>query len=162
MIISNTSPLIHLAKVGRLSLLPLCFQKVLIPEEVYEEIKCQPYSIEVIGIDRALQDGWLQRERVIVRKELASFPGIDKGELKAIALALEKKRPLIIDDKVGRIVATVLGVEAHGTLYVLLQARKNKLLTSEEVIGLLNMMIKNDFYLANDVYVEFGELLRKT
>ena len=36
-VISNSSPLIHLAKIDQLGLLPGCFGEVLIPRAVYDE-----------------------------------------------------------------------------------------------------------------------------
>jgi predicted nucleic acid-binding protein len=37
-VVSDTSPIINLAMIGRLSLLPAVFNRVIIPQKVFEEI----------------------------------------------------------------------------------------------------------------------------
>ncbi|WP_244083925.1 hypothetical protein [Desulforhabdus sp. TSK] len=37
-VVSNASPLINLARIGRLSLLPRIFDRLLIPEAVWQEV----------------------------------------------------------------------------------------------------------------------------
>jgi predicted nucleic acid-binding protein len=37
-VVSNASPLINLARIGQLSLLPRIFSRVLIPEAVWQEV----------------------------------------------------------------------------------------------------------------------------
>ncbi len=161
MIVSNSTPIIHLGKVGKLKLLQECFQKVFIPEEVYQEINALPKSIEAVLLQQALQERWMHKEKVIISAELEKFSWLDQGELHAIALAMQKKKPILIDDKVAKQVAAIFKIEVHGTIYVILKAYEKKFLNKEDAIRTVNDMMKNEFYLTSDVYALFLEELGK-
>lgn len=159
MIISNSTPILHLGKVGHLNLLQKCFTKISIPEEVFLEISTFPKSLEAILLHRALAEKWIEMEKVPLAPELELFSGLDLGELKAISLALKKKKPLLIDDKAGKQVAILFHVEAHGTLFVILEAYRQKYINRNEAIKIVNRMMRNEFYLASEVYALFLELI---
>lgn len=161
MIISNTTPLIHLGKVGKLTLLKDCFGKITVPVEVLREIRAVPGSAESILAEQAASAGWLISEQVERHPKLEHFQGLDPGELKAITLALHTKLPLLIDDNVAKAVARLFGVEVHGTLYVLLRAYKSKLLSKPDTIAVVKAMMRNEFYLSSEVYALFLELLEQ-
>lgn len=161
MIITDSTPLIHLGKAGKLSLLQSCFKKNFIPKEVYQEVLAFPVSSEAIFLKRAVEDGWISVEDVALHKPLEQYTWLDEGELKAISLALEKKKPLLMDNNLAKQVTILFGVEVHGTLYVLLEAYKRKLIGRKEIITTLNSMILNSFYLSTTVYALFLELLGK-
>ncbi len=161
MIISNSTPIIHLGKVGYLDLLQKCFRKIIMPEEVFLEISAVPESAEAILLHQALTQKWAGIEKVPLAKELEPFSALDVGELKAISLALQKKKPLLIDDKAGRQAAVLFQVEAHGTLYVVLEAYRRKFVSRDKAIEIVNSMIRNEFYLSSDVYVLFLELIEE-
>lgn len=161
MIISNSTPVIHLGKVGHLDLLQKCFQEVLIPVEVYDEILIIPESMEAVLLQQAIAHGWMKKEHLKIPKLLERFSGIELGELKAISLALERKKPLLIDDHLAREVAQLFQVEVHGTLYVLLEAYQRKMMTKQSAIEMLHRMMKNQFYLSSTVYATFLELINK-
>ncbi len=161
MIISNSTPIIHLGKIGHLSLLQKCFGKVSLTEEVLLEISTLPQSLEAILLRQAIAEKWIEVEKILLARELEPFSGLDVGELKAISLALKKKRPLLIDDKIGKQVARLFHVEAHGTLFVILEAYRQKLLKRAEAIEIVNSMMRNEFYLSSEVYALFLELIKR-
>lgn len=159
MIISNSTPIIHLGKVGRLDLLQKCFGDLYIPEEVFLEISAVPESLEAILLQRALTEKWIEMEKIPLDPKLDLFLELDIGELKAISLALKKKKPLLIDDKAGKQVAILFHVEAHGTLFVILEAYRQKLVNRQEAVDIVNRMMRNEFYISSDVYALFLELI---
>ncbi len=159
MIISNTSPLIHLAKVGKLELLKKLFKTLLIPHSVYGEIMKHPRNTETIIIKKAEKEGWLRIKRVTLRGQLKKFSTVARTELEVIALAVKKKTIALIDDKNAVQIANIFNVDVHGTLFIILRAVKQKLLTKKEAINTLNKMMENEFYLSNDVYALFLNLL---
>ena len=90
MIVSDASPLICLAKAGKLYLLKEMFGKVLIEEEVKRETIDQGIeegAPDASVIEDAVKDGWIEVEKV---EEVKSFSGIHKGEGNSILFA--KKR----------------------------------------------------------------------
>jgi len=122
-IVSNSSPLILLAKVGRFNLLKDLFKLVYIPKSVYREVV-------IVGAGRAgskeveegVKNGWIKAETVQISPELELILG--RGEAEAIMLAEKLKLPLIIDERKGRKIAERRDIKIVGTLGVLLKAYK--------------------------------------
>ena len=159
MIISNTSPLIHLAKIGRLGLLKTLFKTVQIPLSVYNEIIKHPKNTETIVIKKALNEGWLRIKNVTLKAPLKNFSTVAKTELEVIALAIKEGKTAILDDKNAVQIANIFNANVHGTLFIILEAVKQKLLKKEEAIKMVNQMMENEFYLSSDVYALFLNLL---
>ncbi len=159
MIISNTSPLIHLAKVGKLELLKLLFKTIKIPLSVYNEIITHPNNTETVIVKKAVDDGWLRIKRVLLKDPLKKFSTVAKAELEVIALAIQEREIAIIDDRDAVQIANIFDVEVHGTLFVILKAVKQKLLKKEEAIKIVNQMMENEFYLSSNVYALFLEMV---
>ncbi len=129
-VISNSSPIIHLAKIGRLELLESFFGVVTIPSAVYDECVTQGGGREEVkDIENA---SWLRVEKAsdqnlvtLLRSEL------DRGEAEAIALALERNAALILlDDAEGREKARLYDLPITGTVGLLLRAKREGLLGS--------------------------------
>ena len=92
MIVSNSTPLIGLAKIGKLGLLKELFGVIVIPEEVRAETVdrgIENKSPDAFVIRKAVEEGWIVVQEIEVLSGLADF-GIDIGE--AAALSLAKKR----------------------------------------------------------------------
>ena len=86
-IVSNTGPLIGLAKIGKLSLLQSLAEEVLIPRRVYQELMGKVGS-ETEDIEHVLE----KFLRVTDLKPLEpateiAIAGLDEGEKQAIGLA---------------------------------------------------------------------------
>ncbi len=127
LVVSNSTPLIHLAKIGRLELLGEFFGEVLIPEAVYRE---------------CVVEERLKRSLMIK---------LDEGESEAIVLALEKKADLIlIDDYDGREVARALGLKVTGTIGILLKAKFSGRITSLK--DELEKLKSTGFWLSEGLY----------
>lgn len=158
MIVSNSSPLIVLGKVGAFQLLQECFGTVLVPAAVYKEVQNKGGTPEAVALDRGIQEKWLVIEKVMIDRQLKTEK-IGQGEKEAICLAARKKCPVLLDDDLAKGFAAVLGVEARGTLFVLLVASAQKFISRSEAIEILDRMILNGFYLSTEVYARFLSLL---
>jgi len=102
-IVSNTGPLIGLAKIAQISLLKSMAEEVLIPPAVHRELlgKFGPESEE---IDRALRDFILVRQLKPLEPEVeVALIDLDEGERQAIGLAstLGEDVLLLLDDQAG-------------------------------------------------------------
>ena len=113
-IISDTSYLILLEKIGELSLLHTVLGEIVTTQFVADEFgEALPYWIT---IQNPINKG----------SQLVLETTLDKGEASAIALALETSNSLlIIDESKGRKIAKQLGLAITGTLGVLAQAKIN-------------------------------------
>ena len=127
-IVSNTTPLIKLAKINLLDLIQKIFNKINIPSAVYFEITNfnAPGSHEVKTFD------WIIHQKISDQNlSIALQKEIDKGEAEAIILALELKADLlIIDEKKGRALASDFGIEKIGTIGLLRIAKDKKIIST--------------------------------
>lgn len=118
-IISDTSCLIVLSKINRLSILENLFTEIIITPEVAHEFGEQTPD-------------WISIKPTIdkVRVQILELE-LDKGEASAIALGLETENCLLlIDEKKGRKKASDLGLKILGTLGVLIKARERNIVQS--------------------------------
>jgi len=153
-VVSNASSLIHLSMVGYLNLLERLFGNVIIPAEVLREVCSAKDTPDSIAISSAVDKGWICTKSVVSGDTvlLAKSSGIDIGEAAAILLAKEERALLLIDDKMGRSAAEILGVKCLGSVGVLLQALSDSLLKFNEFVGILDRMIDSGFRLDSKVY----------
>lgn len=158
MIVSNSSPIIILGKQGRLNFLKECFKKVIIPESVYYEIMHEENSPEAAALKKAISDKWLTVEKITINIFLET-KSIGRGEKEAISLVLKHKAPLLIDDDNSKAYASMMGLESHGTLYVVYLSKAKKLISKEEAINIIDIMVENGFYISTQIYSKFLELL---
>lgn len=155
-IVSNTGPLIALAKVGQLGLLAALFGTVHIPPAVHRELlgKTGP---EAGRLDQALTE-WLKvadRPEPSPETELALQP-IDVGEREAIMLAQLMGLPLILDDRLGRQAARRLGLIVTGTVGVVIEAKRGGLIPAVRLV--LEAMQAHGYWLSDELIDLAGAL----
>jgi predicted nucleic acid-binding protein len=122
--VSNSTPLIVLAKINRLELLKDYFGEICIPEEVYDEVVRRGGNLA--GSSEVASCTWINVESVKNRMAVETLGlTLDKGESEAIVLTKEKESLLIIDDGAGRKTAGLLGAKITGTVGILLLASKD-------------------------------------
>ncbi len=115
-VISNSSPLIHLAKIGRLNLLSCFFDGVVIPEAVYRE--CVVEGEDKKDAKRIKMAEWISVEKIRNKELKKAFMMIlDEGEAETIVLALEKSADLLLlDEYEARKVARTYNLPITGPL----------------------------------------------
>ncbi len=158
-VVSNTSPITNLAAIGQLDLLRQLYTCVIIPTAVYNEMvkanKLVPGAIEVQTLP------WIQSQAIMdfdrVTEILESQENIDLGEAEAIVLTLELNADLLLmDERRGRTLATGYGLNVTGLLGVLLQAKRNGLIST--VKPLLDRLIEQaDFRVSSQLYTTILE-----
>lgn len=128
-IVGDSSPLIALAIIGQLELLPQLYQHVVVPYAVWEEVTIQGAGLP--GASEVSLCKWfdIKHPDTNLLKPLSVL--VDRGEAEAIALALGDPASIVLlDDAQARRVAERFGVARIGTLGVLRRAKKAGLLTS--------------------------------
>ena len=117
----NASPVITLAKIGRLDLLGDAGD-VVVPGPVAGEILAGPVSDPA---RRALEQGWGWRVEVDHVPVAVLEWGLGAGESSVLAWAISRPPSIaILDDGKARMCARTLGVPLLGTLGVVLRARR--------------------------------------
>lgn len=160
MIVANSSPIIILAKQGMFELFKKCFKKLIIPTGVHYEVMQKKDSPEAAALKNAIRQKWANVQKAAVMKELQT-KNIGYGEKEAISLAHKLKTMLIIDDDAAKKYASIFGVEAHGTFYVVFLACAKKLIDKSDAIHALEAMRIDGFYASAELYSAFFELLNK-
>ncbi len=155
-IVSNTGPLIGLAKIDRLFILKDIASEVSIPPAVHRELLGK-IGIESERIDKALNDFI----RVIDLKPLEpaikeALVDLDEGERQAIGLAstFSEDALLLLDDRAGRSVAEKLNIPTTGVIGILLLAKEKGIL---ENIGSLIDELRNQGYWISDEIADLAK-----
>ncbi len=167
-IVSDSTPIVYIAKVGKLQLLKKLYSDVVLPEAVKSEVLAAEYP-EVPVIQDALRAGWLEERalspgaRKFEQTHLLRAPGLDRGEREAIAVAYTSHLPLLIDEdeRTGRRVAKVWGVEVRGTLRVILEAYDARLIEYREAREIFRQLLAERFHVSAEVYERALALLEK-
>lgn len=127
--VSNSSPLIVLANIGRLELLPRLYREVVVPPTVWQEVVVAGSGR--VGATELPRLTWLRREPVPNDVEIPpSLASLDRGEAEAIRLVstLPPTVPILLDDLPARRAAERLGLSVTGTVGVLLLAKRTGLI----------------------------------
>jgi predicted nucleic acid-binding protein len=152
MIISDSSPLIALAKIGRFELLRDLFKEIHISKAVHREVVVR--GKEKTGekeVTQGIKKGWIKVLEVKEREPYALLLGEGEGE--TIALAKERRARLVImDDRKGYILAKTLGITVIGTLGVILLAYKSGMISNMK--NELDNLRENGFWFSNRLYQE--------
>lgn len=148
-IVSNSTPLIALSKIGKLELLREYFGVVHIPKEVYDEVVTRGKNL--FGAMEVKNADWIKVEEVRNKIAVESLLGyIGQGEAEAIIVAKERNtKLLLIDDSDGRQIAERLGLKITGTIGILLLAATDKKIVFKDT---LDDLVACGFWLGKEEY----------
>jgi predicted nucleic acid-binding protein len=127
-IVSNASPLINLARIGKLDLFHKLYGELIVPEAVWQEVVVEGAGHP--GADEVKTAPWI-KVRAVNNKPLVQVlrQDLDAGEAEAIALALEVGAELLLmDEHLGRETARHLGLRYMGLIGVLIEAKHKGLI----------------------------------
>ena len=149
-VVSNTTPILSLYKIGRLGLLERLFGRVFVPAAVYDEIsilgKGKP-GYDVIEALDCIQVKQVQNTLAVglLRSQL------DYGEAEAIVLARELQADiLMLDEKKARKVAQAGLQRVSGTIGVLQVAKDKGLIPTLKLE--LDALITHGIWVDNRLY----------
>ena len=162
-IVSNANPLIYLAKANKLKLIEKLLNEVFIPEAVFQEVVIEGKRLaekDAYRIEKAINDGWLKVKKV--RTSLSFDISMHSGEIEVISLAKQEQiKTVLVDDGKARSVAELADLEPVGTLAILLQAVKNRMMDFDEFLSTLEEIIHCGFYLRDEVYIKVVRTARE-
>jgi predicted nucleic acid-binding protein len=161
--IADSTPLIWLSKIGKISLLEKLYKQVIIPHEVYNEVVTfglqQGYS-DAIVVKDSIKKGWIkvqtlndtQTERSQMIVEHAEE--LHLGEVQAIILAQTYNALLLMDESSGRAFAETWGLKVHGTIYVILQGLRKSIQTKEEAMMAIYSLVEKGFRIEPSIILQ--------
>lgn len=154
MIISNSTPLIYLAKLNKLDLAIKIYKKIIIPQEVYNEVVLEGKKFnkkEVFLIENFINDKLIEiKEGGELKKEMEN---IHIGEAKAINLCIKSQnKEILIDDKEAYEICKLLNLKPVRTTAFLLYCVKKNLISKYEFKELLIKLSKEGYFLSIEVF----------
>ena len=156
-IVADASPLINLARVGHFELLTIFYNRVVIPEAVYNEVVVQGEGHD--GSREVQTADWIEVQ--IPQDELAVralTTELGRGEASAIILAQECHAHLLLIDEIrGRRVAQQLGLKVRGTLGILARAKREGYISNLKRD--LNLLRARDTWLSQELRADVLRLV---
>jgi len=159
-VVSDSTPLIYLAKIGRLNLLRGVFEKIYIPEAVFNEAVTQGKELNMSDafiIEKAVGI-WIIKEQVEPKVD-AEFRFLDtntklgSGEKEALKLCKQLNAVYFIaDDREARRVSRILNIKPIGTCGILVQVFRQASITEGEALQILDDLVKVGFRISSAVY----------
>jgi predicted nucleic acid-binding protein len=150
-IVSNTGPLIGLAKIQQLGLLGRLAREVYIPPQVRLELFART-GPETALIAAALEAAIQVKAPAVLDAAIETMLGrLDEGEKQAIALARSFPAPvlLLLDDRAGRAAAQKMGQPLTGLAGLLLLAKRQGLVAA--VVPRLGTLRSLGYWVSDDV-----------
>jgi len=80
-------------------------------------------------------------------------------DAEVLALAHTEDATAVMDEKIGRTVAKVEGIDVRGTAFLLLRSVKNGEKTAEEARGILDGMVDAGWYCSTSFYSDILDKL---
>ncbi|MBI5471595.1 MAG: DUF3368 domain-containing protein [Ignavibacteriae bacterium] len=143
-VISDSSTLIHLSRIGRLGLLRDLFTRVVVPSAVWREVvlggKGRTGAAE---LETAFRAGWIEPATPTNTQLLRLLSrDLDEGESEVIALGLERESSLLLlDETDARQVAERYDLSKTGTIGVLMRAKhEGKIISLREELDKLRIV----------------------
>lgn len=159
-VICNTSPIIGLLSINRLSLLWQLFDCVIIPQAVYQELCAdnEKHSAEIQQIEACILQGKITIYQIKNSQMVKAMYGkLHYGELEVIVGAKEQGLPLaIIDEIAARKMASEFLIDTIGIMGILLLAKKRGIV--KEIRSDMELLRKNGYRISDKL---FEETLRK-
>lgn len=150
MAVVDSSALIHLGRINKLSLLKEFFGKIKITKEVYDEVKEGRGASE---IDDACKT-WIEVSEYSTgkRDELSRMEGIEQADASVLLLAQKENAILLCNDYALITAARSKGIICWWITSFLLQCLKKGALSKKEAKQTLLELIESGMRLSNEVY----------
>ena len=135
-VVCDAGPLIHLDELGVLDLLA-DFPRILVPEAVWQEVgrhRPAAFSHPKVLFQRLMP-------RLPAPPELETLSqvlSLHSGEWQALRVALEHPPAMLLtDDTAARLAAGSLGIQARGSIGILIRAIRRKQRSKKQVLAIL-------------------------
>lgn len=146
-LVLNASPLIFLAKVGLIEVLPLMVDKLIVPKGVIAEI-------EKYKDDASM---WVSKNKKTYSKKVEAIPplitawDLGLGESEVIAFAFQNKdHTVAIDDKAARNCAMSMNINVIGTIGLIVMAKRKQHI--DHIEPYLNNLIGSGYRISQDLF----------
>ena len=161
-VVSDTTPLISLMKIGRLGLVEQLFGEIQIPDAVYTELITNTQFLE--EAQQIQNSSFIKRVAIEDNKSvdlLRRATGLDRGESEAIILSDICHADLLLMDEVkGRQVAKQMGLHLMGTVGMLRVAYEEKLFSYEDIIECIEVLRASGRHISDRLFKQLLESIQ--
>ncbi|OGF65713.1 MAG: hypothetical protein A2Y62_10400 [Candidatus Fischerbacteria bacterium RBG_13_37_8] len=148
-IIINTSPWIALTLCNQLDILPHMYSIIYMPEAVKREILAGGKLS--VGAKELRAKRWVKIAKIKDSNKITLLHELDQGEAEVIILAKEKGiDTVLIDEKIARMQAKILGLNVIGTIGLLLKAKNKGIITS--IKPSIEQMMQNGIWIREEIF----------
>jgi predicted nucleic acid-binding protein len=155
LIVSDTTSLVVLEELGMLGLPCQIFEGVLLPQAVLQELQAGSPNVA----NQLEQAGCFEIVELAPSERLMNLLLVlDRGEAEAIALAVERQLPILLDERKGRSVALGLHLVVTGFCGLLTLAVRKTILPPLRAQSLLDQAIANGFRLSDKLYGQVSSI----
>ncbi|MBQ9361510.1 MAG: DUF3368 domain-containing protein [Lachnospiraceae bacterium] len=147
LVIVNSTPLIALASIGELDILKSVYGQITIPVAVFNEVTVKNGKVA----DAIKSADWISVKEVQDSESKKMYKAkLHAGEVEVMILAQEMDADVvIIDDNAAKKTAEYLGLNAVGTMAVLLKAKEIGSIT--EVSSFIGKIVADGFFISSEV-----------
>jgi predicted nucleic acid-binding protein len=155
-VVSDSTPLIHIAKVGRLDILFSLYEEILITKEVCREVVEEGLILEqedAVVIKEYIGKRIHVKNASSSSRYLIEKYSIHKGEADSIQLSMEINAMLLMNERDGRNAAKKEGIMVKGSIGVLFDALREGVIDREEALSILSRFRDSpqDFWIEPDI-----------
>lgn len=166
MIVSDATPLLHMARAGLTGLLPGLYGRVVVPPSVWDEIQGRGEPRSVAQVLEAASGKWIEVRPLSARAKTKSESfrrgaPVGRGEADALALAETLKTAVLMDDRVAVDLARMRGVETRWTTSVVLEAHRRGILDRRAARRAVEELVSTGLWIRQDVLLRILAILRE-
>lgn len=155
-VVSNSTPLIFLSKIGKIGYLRELFDFVIIPEEGYEEVVVAGRKgghPDAIAVEELVKKGFIVVKEVEIT-QLLDAP-VEGGEKAAISLALaEGTHEILIDEAKVRRMAKLLGLTPKGTIWILSRLYEEGIISKGDFKNSIFELVEKGFRIREELLID--------
>lgn len=154
-LVFDSGPLIYLGKVRVLEKLEKINAKKIVPSSVYKEVVEEGISTgkeDAIYLKRLIDEGVF--EVVKAGKIIENLPAatLSPADQEVLTLAGEKNGFAVIDEDAGRKIAELLEIKTVGSVGVLFNLVKRRVMSKAEMKKIIDRMIEEGWYCSTALY----------
>jgi len=155
----DATPLIYLAKIGRLELVAHFEASCVVPERVFAEVVTAGIEAgypDARRIERSVDADRFETVSVTLEDPLSSrlreHSTLSDADVAVLACANAHDGVAVMDETYGRDVAATEGITTRGTAYLVLTLAKQGAIGVDDARTAIDSMIDEGWYCAPDVY----------
>lgn len=160
-IVADTTPIITLLKIDKLSLLEKLFGKIIVPKAVFRELAQNNKFVNEADI--ITKNNFIEVQDVSTHDTVELFrksTGLDAGESEALVLAEKLQADMmLLDEKKARKMASLMNIKVMGTVGILIKAYEKKIISKDEILVSVNIMKSYGRFVSESVYEELFRML---